>query len=120
MARQKKRAEDAEDAFPDTTPVTPSANPLTYNFRYVVSLAKPNEPNCFKDFFETDTLSKAKEKCIDKACDEGRECVVFDREEWGDPFVFRYKPEAEEVTDDRAATAPAEGKPKPKHKRSRR
>lgn len=88
--------------------------PPRYKYRYTVGLAKKEEPNCYVDFHETNSLSEAKDKCVDRACDEGRECIVYDREGWGDPFVFRHKP-VTEVKDD--AAEPAGPTPKPKKRR---
>lgn len=90
--------------------------PPKYKYRYTVGLAKKEEPNCYVDFHETNSLAEAKDKCVDRACDEGRECIVYDREGWGDPFVFRHKP-VTEVKDDTPTTATPKPAPRPKKRR---
>lgn len=72
------------------------------NRRYEVGLAKSSDPCCFVTFHKCDTFVEAKDKCIDKACDEDRECIVWDNEEWNYPIVFRY---GNGVRDDRTNAA---------------
>jgi hypothetical protein len=47
--------------------------------RYTVGLQKPKEPSCYVDFYETNSLTDAKEKADEAAKKEDRAVAVFDR-----------------------------------------
>lgn len=90
-----------------------------HEFRYAVSLGQPGRPGAYKDFFETNSLADAKRKCEDAAADEGRPCIVYDRQLWEPPIAYRSDPipdedEKTEVKDDYERPEP---KPKPKPQR---
>jgi hypothetical protein len=121
------KAEPVQDQAPEPT-ATDSVQPAASGkpdkkWRYEVSLAKEKEPNCYVRFSESNTLEDAKQKCIDRANKEGRECIVWDNDGWGNPIIFRHgKKEAgketpKEATDEAAATT---AEPPRKHKVSRR
>ena len=60
--------------FPDEEDVNGYEKP-----RYHVGMRSDTDPCCYKDFFETEKLSEAKEKA-QEACDKyGKACVVWDR-----------------------------------------
>lgn len=64
-----------------------------WGFRYQVSIAKKEEPNCYVDFYDCDTYKEAEQVCIDKAYCEDRECTVWDYDApRPDKTVFRCKP----------------------------
>lgn len=97
-------------------PEAEDLGPPKYDHRYTVGLAKKEDPHCYVDFHETNSLSEAKDKCVDRACDEGRECIVFDRQGWDNPIVFRHKP-IEEVKDDTAGPTQPPRPARPKKRR---
>ena len=47
--------------------------------RFVTSLRDVKDTTCYKDFFETETLSKAKERADEKALEVSRPVLVYDR-----------------------------------------
>lgn len=66
-----------------------------WGFRYEVSIAKKEEPNCYVGFYDCDTYKEAEQVCIDKAHCEDRECTVWDYDApKPDKTVFRCKPPA--------------------------
>lgn len=49
--------------------------------RYTVGLQKVNQSNCYLDFYETHSLTEAKEKAEAEAAEMGRIAIVYDRKE---------------------------------------
>lgn len=89
--------------------------------RYEVSLAKIEDPCCYVINRSFDKRNEADAYCVELAEKEGRECIVWDNEEWCEKIVFRHKPKKpEEVKDDRTQeqekTRRGRGGPRPKHK----
>ncbi len=59
--------------------------------RYTVGMRSDTDPCCYKDFFETEKLSEAKEKCDEAVAKYGKCCIVWDR--LGCPSdVYRVEP----------------------------
>ena len=47
--------------------------------RFIASLQKPDDPHCYKDFFDSNTLTEAQGQARNSAEREQRKAIVFDR-----------------------------------------
>lgn len=59
--------------------------------RFVVSLQKVDDPCCFKDFFETEVLKRAKEEGQKAVKKHNRAVLIFDRKDING--IFRIEPD---------------------------
>jgi hypothetical protein len=89
----------------ESVPASEGSGPPVYKYRYEVLIAKRDDPKCYVAVrvngkpYETNTFKDAQNKATDTACDEDRECVVYDRQAEGTPLVFRFNTVKEEAKD---------------------
>jgi hypothetical protein len=103
----------AKKKYPPASKKDDSSYP-PWDKQFSVSLAKPDNPKVYQQFYETDKLEDAKKTATTKANVEGRECIVFDRHlNW---IVFTYKPEKKDSKDAQSPSVQVPPQPKPKYR----